>query len=65
MKTMNKKIYVKPQMELLEDAVTMILAVSGQSGQSGQSDQSQQLGTNIVGARQQDMSNFDFDEEEE
>ena len=58
MKTMDKKIYVKPQMELLEDAVTMILAASGDAiddegyGQFG-------------GARQQDMSNFDFDEEEE
>ena len=55
---MDKKIYVKPQMELLEDAVTMILAASGDAiddegyGQFG-------------GARQQDMSNFDFDEEEE
>lgn len=53
---MNKKIYVKPQMELLEDAVTMILAVSS-------------LGTDpsdpYQAARQQDMSNFDFDEKEE
>lgn len=58
---MNKKRYIKPQMELLEDAVTMILAVSEQSDQPDQS----QLGSDIVTARQQDISDFDFDEEEE
>ena len=52
---MNKKIYVKPQMEMLEDAVTMILAVSGMATDT----------TNPWQARQQDMSNFDFDEEKE
>ena len=51
---MDKKIYVKPQMELLEDAVTMILAVSG-NGTGGE----------YTNARQQDISDFDFDEKEE
>lgn len=65
MKTMDKKIYVKPQMEMLEDAVTMILAVSEQSDKPEQPEHTLQLGTGIVGARQQDISDFDFDEEEE
>ena len=52
---MDKKIYVKPQMEMLEDAVTMILAVSGDGTDT----------ENPWQARQQDPGNFDFDEEEE
>lgn len=56
MKTMNKKIYVKPQMEMLEDAVTMILAVSA-NGTTTDSEWN--------AARGQDSGNFDFDEEKE
>lgn len=48
---MNKKVYVKPQMEVLEDAVTMILAYS------------EHLGTDVVDARQNDFESFDDVEE--
>lgn len=52
MKTMNKKIYVKPQMEELKGVELSLLAESGAQATEGF-------------ARQQDMSDFDFDEEKE
>ena len=51
---MNKKIYVKPQMEVLEDAVTMILAVSGVATPTGNPWQA---------ARANDFESFDDVEE--
>ena len=52
---MDKKIYVKPQMEELTDAGMSLLAGSGMGSDNELYSPS----------RQHDMSNFDFDEEEE